>query len=666
MKNKNLLFTVLSILSFQFSFGQFASNSFASQVYFSTGTNIQGITTADLNNDGKKEIITANLNSNTIGIFVNNTVTGIVNNSSFSTYFTCATTLVSGVTPAIVTTADLNGDNKPDIIVGYNNSSYTFFSIFLNQYNGTTFNSSSFTKYDFTAQSGPGGVSVADYDLDGKIDISVANGSSASMSVFRNTSSLSTLSFASALNYSTGTTPGTITSGDIDNDGKIDIAVSNWGSNSITVYRNTSSSVGNISFSLINSVNFFTTQINPNWIKIIDIDNNGLKEVICSNWGSNSISIYSNTSSSGISFNPRVDKSTGSYPQANDAADFDGDGKIDIGLSMAGVTSAGCFKNIHTSGSISASSFSGISYYGVNNSPVGFSATDIDNDLRPDIIVANYSSQNISVLKNKMLANEPTVPSSNVIAIPSTTSVTLNFTKGNGNKRLVVARSSTNAMVSPVDTSFYTANPVFGFGTNIGSSNYIVYGDTGSTVTVTGLSYGQVYNFTIYEYNGIGGFSNYLTSSAVAITQAIGDVYYSKSSGALNLVGTWGPNTDGTGTSPTTFNNPNTVYVVTNNPAPTLTNNWIVSGTNSFIVVGDGINALNFTIPSGTSLFTDSVAVKANATLTFIGGLIGNKAYFDSLSTAQFTSSSPQNIPGFTYYNIVIANSNKTITNNCN
>ncbi|MDP1726211.1 MAG: T9SS type A sorting domain-containing protein, partial [Bacteroidota bacterium] len=47
-------------------------------------------------------------------------------------------------------------------------------------------------------------------------------------------------------------------------------------------------------------------------------------------------------------------------------------------------------------------------------------------------------------------------------------------------------------------------------------------------------------------------------------------------------------------------------------------------------------------------------------------GLIGNKAYFDSLSTAQFTSSSPQNIPGFTYYNIVIANSNKTITNNCN
>ncbi len=662
MKHTNFLTTILFTLFSANSFGQFASNSFAPKIDFTTTGSVQGITLGDLNNDGKKELITANIGAgSSIGIFINNSTTGVINTSIFSSSFLLTTLSAQ---PINVNVADLDGDSKQDIIVTYSNSSNSQFSVFLNQFNGISFNSSSFSRSDFSVgSSNPQGSTIADFDMDGKIDVAITCYASSLVKIFKNTSFTGFISFSSPVSYFTGTGPSSIVNGDIDNDGKIDMAAANWGGGSISILRNTNTTAGIMSF----SVQTYSVGTQPNFISITDIDKNGLKEVVCTNYGSNSISLYSNTSSSGISFGGQIVLTVSPYQYTQGLAmnDYDGDGKIDIGVTFAGSPAMLVAKNIYTSGAITSLSFSSFTAFTTNNGPVGLIAGDLDNDLRPDIVSGNYTAQNVSILKNKNLSPEPTIPASNVTAIPSTNSLTINFTKGNGSRRLVVARNSSNTLVPPVDTSFYTASTIFGNGTNIGSNNYVVYGDTGSSVTITGLPYGQTYNFTIYEYNGVGGFSNYLTSSAAAITQGMGDAYFSKSSGALNLLSSWGPNSDGSGTSPSTFYNPNTVFIVVNNPAPTLTANWIVSGTNSFIVIGDGINALNFTIPSGSSLFSDSVAIRSNSTLTFIGGLIGNKAFFDSLSTAQFTSSSAQNIPGFNYYNIVIANSIKTITNNC-
>lgn len=657
MKLTKFLTAILFTLYCATSFGQFATNSFADKIDFSTASNPQGMTLSDLNNDGKLDILSANIGGATIGIYINTSLPGGFNYSSLSNIFTLTT--LSNL-PQQIVTGDLNNDGKLDLVVGYSTSN--LFSVFLNNYSGGTMSASSFSRIDFTAANTPSGVGVGDFDGDGKLDIAVTNYGSNLLYVYRNTT-VSSFSLSSANSYSTGSAPNSLVVGNIDSDGKPDIALTNYSSGTISVYRNISTSIGSIAFSSTS----VSSQTNPYWIRMANLDTSSNLEIICSNYSSQSASIFRNTLTNGISFAPRIDLSISPnlYTQASALADFDADRNIDIAVTTAGSNIFCLFKNNFLSAPLTWASFSSYTTFPTGNGPVGAVAGDLDNDFRPDLIVSNYNSQTFSVFKNRILANEPTIPASNITTIPSTGSVTLNFTKGNGNRRLIVARTSSNSMVSPVDTSFYTANSIFGNGTNIGSNNFIVYGDTGSNVTITGLAFGQVYNFTIYEYNGIGGYSNYLTSSAVAITQNMGDMYYSKSSGALNLLSSWGPNTDGSGTTPTTFYNPNTVFIVVNNPAPTLTANWIVSGTNSFVIIGDGINALNFTIPSGSSLFSDSVAIKANATLTFIGGLIGNKAFFDSLSTAQFTSSSAQNIPGFTYYNLVVANSIKTITNNC-
>lgn len=92
-------------------------------------------------------------------------------------------------------------------------------------------------------------------------------------------------------------------------------------------------------------------------------------------------------------------------------------------------------------------------------------------------------------------------------------------------------------------------------------------------------------------------------------------VFYSASSGNLENVVNWGSNTDGTGTAPSDFTSNNQVFNIRNNVTPTIGANWTVSGTNSKVIVGDGTNACNFTIPASTTV-TAAMDISASGTLT--------------------------------------------------
>ena len=664
MKSKQLLSCVFLLICANYGYSQFASNSFAGKVDFSAGINSQGLTTSDLNLDGKKDVVVANTSTINMFVYLNTSTVGTINNSSFGS----GINLTGLASLSLICASDFDGDGKNDLLLGYTNNGN--FSVFRNNYTSGTFSASSMgTRLDFsTINSSTNEVAAIDIDLDGKLDVVIGAYNSNNVSIFRNTSTgIGNISFATGINYATGssTSPTSIALKDINGDNKPELFVSCFNS-SIRVYQNTST-LGSASFTYYTA---YTAGTGANFLKIQDIDKDGKPDIVCSNYYAATFSVFKNTTTGGvISFNSAsIDftiTTSGNYGSGIEVGDLDYDTKPDVvGLGVI-TTNLGVFRNVSTTGNITTSSFASRIDFTTGSSPNEIRIEDFDGDLRPDIINTNYGSGTFSVYKNRVVSPEPTVASSNITSTTGLSSITLNFTKGNGSKRLIVARTNSSIGIVPIDTNFYTPSLVFGFGTNIGSTNYIVYSDTGSMVTVYGLTYGQVYNFTVYEFNGIGGFSNYLTSSSATTSQIMGDVYFSKSSGALNLLSTWGPNTNGTGTSPSSFSNSSTVFVVANNPAPTLTSNWIVSGTNSFVIVGDGVNALNFTIPAGSSIFTDSISVRANATLTFIGGLIGNKAYFDSLSTAQFTSSTAQNIPGFTYYNLIAANSVKTLTNNC-
>ena len=139
------------------------------------------------------------------------------------------------------------------------------------------------------------------------------------------------------------------------------------------------------------------------------------------------------------------------------------------------------------------------------------------------------------------------------------------------------------------------------------------------------------------------------TNKNVAVTgTGIAPVtYYSKSTGNLELTGTWGTNTDGTGTSPADFTSSGQTFEIRNRAAATIGAAWVVSGASSKVVVGDGVSAVNFTVPSGFA-FTGPVDVAANATLTLQNNTIPTIGTCASTSTVNFNQSASFTLPVYT------------------
>lgn len=139
----------------------------------------------------------------------------------------------------------------------------------------------------------------------------------------------------------------------------------------------------------------------------------------------------------------------------------------------------------------------------------------------------NYNpNSGLNLVPFYTMTTAPTISPSNLtISSPTPTSVSLNFTAGNGNQRIVLARlySSPSATIDNFDGQTLTPSTSFGNGTDLGNGNFVVYRGSGSSTFVLGLSNATTYNFRVYELNvGGSGSENYLgtVSSQNNIDQA--------------------------------------------------------------------------------------------------------------------------------------------------
>lgn len=249
-------------------------------------------------------------------------------------------------------------------------------------------------------------LTTGDIDGDGKPDIAVANISNNTISVYRNistTGSISTGSFENNVDFATGAKPTSIAIGDIDGDGKPDLVVPNLESNTISIFRNTSTSGSVSTGSLATNIDF-TTGINPQNVAIGDIDGDGKPDIAVTNQGGNTISIFRNISTSGTittsSLEAKVDLETGTVPLGIAIGDIDGDGKPDIAVTNSTSNTFSVFRNISTSGSISTGSFEGRVDFTTGTTPFDIKIGDLDKDGKPDIAVTNFDSNTISLFRN--------------------------------------------------------------------------------------------------------------------------------------------------------------------------------------------------------------------------------------------------------------------------
>jgi len=402
------------------------ANSFSAKVDFVTGTAPWGVAIGDLDGDGKPDLAVTNSGSATVSVFRNNSTTGAITIGSFAAKVDFA----AGTNPRGIAIGDLDGDGKPELVVT-NNGSATV-SVFRNISTVGTINASSFaTKVDFSTGTNPQSVAIGDLDGDGKPDMAVTNNGSATVSILRNISSVGSIttgSFAAKVDFATGTNPYALAIGDLDGDGKPDMAVTNNGSSTVSIFRNTPT-VGSITASSFAAKVDFTTGTAPFEVAIGDLDGDGKADLVVANLSSSTVSIFKNVSTVGtITFATKVDFTAGSSPRSVTIGDMDGDGKPDLVMSNFTSATVSIFRNITTVGTINASSFATKVDFATGTSPYFVAIGDLDGDGRPDLAVTNNGSATISVFKNGKLTVTGFTPANGPTGAEGSTTVLVSGT----------------------------------------------------------------------------------------------------------------------------------------------------------------------------------------------------------------------------------------------
>jgi hypothetical protein len=295
---------------------------------FPVGGKPYSIATADFDNDGKLDIVTANKDSRNISVLKNTSEGSII---SFAT----KQDFVVDQEPKLIIAGDFNGDSKLDLVTTtislYHYNSYNTISILKN--------TSSNKKISFVKeQSLIAGhtldlMAAGDFDADGKLDLVIFGGR---LRILKNTSSDKKISFAKEQDFDVGseahdfTIPRLLATGDFNRDGKLDLVIDkvdpSTNSQNISILINTSKDL-TISFAAKQDFEINTKFVGD--IKVADFDKDSKPDLII--LGYQNLILKNTSTDTDISFiEEKLDPPSSQIATSSVVGDFNGDDKLDL------------------------------------------------------------------------------------------------------------------------------------------------------------------------------------------------------------------------------------------------------------------------------------------------------------------------------------------------
>ncbi|WP_345071993.1 FG-GAP-like repeat-containing protein [Hymenobacter fastidiosus] len=309
------------------------TGTFTGTTDIGVGLSPRALTAADVDSDGDLDILVANANSSSISVLRNNG----------SGLFALASTVTVGDTPAALGMADINGDGALDLLV----ANFSGIEFWLNDGTGTFLTTGqAHASIPFSIIS-PLALVAADLDLDGDVDLLTSNNSTTkSVTVLLNNgdgTATAAPTFSPAAEISLGATPQAIATGDVDGDGDLDfLTANNQASNNVSVGINTGS--GGFTTSAL------TVAGSPQAVALADVNGDGKVDLLTANRAANTVSVRLNNGAGGFSAPgapalAEIPVGPGSLPQAIISADLNGDGTMDLLTADSGTNTASVLLN---------------------------------------------------------------------------------------------------------------------------------------------------------------------------------------------------------------------------------------------------------------------------------------------------------------------------------
>jgi hypothetical protein len=376
-------------------------------VTYPVGNAPRNLAVADVNNDGKIDVLTANQNSSTVGVLLGN------GNGTFQASATYSAG--AGNNPHDIAVADVNGDGKPDVLTANYGSNSA--GVLLGNGDGTF---QAATVYATSAVNGrPVGIAVADVTGDGKPDLLTANSYGYSVSLFAGTG---TGTFQAPVSYSFGTTsaPLDVVVADINGDGRPDVLAANAGNNTVGTLVNLGS--GNFQ-PAIYPVGTGASFV-PYGLAVGDVNGDGRPDVVTANQGNSTVSLLLNNGPAFPAFGRAVSFQDSGSPENIALADINADGRADLLTANPGDAAVGVLLADGTG------AFQPLARYsaGAGSAPYGIMVADVNGDGRPDVLTSNSSTIGVLLNVSAVLSTRVALPGVTATLYPNPATHYFNLT----------------------------------------------------------------------------------------------------------------------------------------------------------------------------------------------------------------------------------------------
>ena len=274
--------------------GVITTNSFGTRVDLPVSLLPTGVAIMDMDGDGRPDLVTANINNNSISILRNLAVPGaLLTTNSFA----APVNFSAGVSGIAVALGDLDGDGKPDVVMGNSSSSGTANTIVVMRNLSTPGNLALAAPVDFAGLGEVGGLTIGDIDGDGKPDVVMGSSQPGqAISVYRNTStpgSITTNSLAAAVSFGVDGWASDVAIADLDGDGKPDLGTTTQLPNNVSLFRNLSTP-GSFTTSSLGPLITLPAGYNPNGLAVADLTGDGRPDLIFANSYDGTLAIAQN------------------------------------------------------------------------------------------------------------------------------------------------------------------------------------------------------------------------------------------------------------------------------------------------------------------------------------------------------------------------------------